>query len=73
MRIDGVSDGSPAQKGGLKGGDIITRFGDLPVGTIHDYMASMGKHKPGDQVNIAVNREGREVKLKVTLGSRAGR
>ena len=34
MRIDGVSDGSPAQKGGLKGGDIITRFGDAPVGTI---------------------------------------
>ena len=47
MRIDGVSEGSPAQKGGLKGGDIITRFGDKPVGTIYDYMASMGKHKPG--------------------------
>ena len=47
MRIDGVSEGSPAEKGGLKGGDIITRFGDKPVGTIYDFMESMGKHKPG--------------------------
>ena len=73
MRIDGVSEGSPAQKGGLKGGDIITRFGDQPVGTIYDYMAGMGKHKPGDQVNLVVKREGMEVKLQITLGSRPGR
>ncbi len=73
MRIDGVSEGSPAQKGGLKGGDIITRFGDEPVGTIYDYMASMGKHKPGDRVSLVVKREGKEVNLQITLGSRAGR
>jgi hypothetical protein len=73
MRIDGVSEGSPAQNGGLKAGDIITRFGDQPVGTIYDYMASMGKHKPGDQVNLVVRREGMEVKLRITLGSRSKR
>jgi len=73
MRIDGVSEGSPAEKGGLKGGDIITRFGGKPVGTIHDYMESMSQFKPGDQVDIVVKREGKEVTLRVTLGTRSGR
>ena len=32
MKIDGVSEGSPAEKGGLKGGDVIIRFGDKKSG-----------------------------------------
>jgi hypothetical protein len=70
MRIEGVSPGSPAEKGGLKGGDVITRFAGKPVSTIYDFMESMNQHKPGDQVEILVKREGKEVKLQVTLGSR---
>jgi hypothetical protein len=73
MRIDGVSEGSPAEKGGLKGGDLITRFGDKPVGTMYDFMESMSQYKPGDQVDLIVKRDGKEVKLHITLGSRPGR
>ncbi len=73
LRLDDVSPGSPAEKGGLKGGDLITRFGDKPVGTIYDFMESMGRYKPGDQVDILVKRDGHEVKLRITLGSRPGR
>jgi hypothetical protein len=72
MRIEGVSEGSPAEKGGLKGGDVITRFGGKPVGTIYDFMESMGRYKPGDSVELLVRRDGKEVKLQVTLGSRSG-
>jgi hypothetical protein len=70
LRLSGVSPGGPAEKGGLKEGDIITRFAAKPVGTIYDFMESLGQHKPGDQVELFVKRDGKEIKLQVTLGSR---
>jgi hypothetical protein len=72
MRIEGVTEGSPAEKGGLKGGDVITRFGDKRVGTIYDFMESMARYKPGDQVELRVRRDGKEVTLQVKLGTRSG-
>ncbi len=73
MKIQGVSEGSPAEKGGLKGGDVIIRLGDKKVGTIYDFMETLAAHKPGDEVDVAVKRDGKEVKLRVKLGSRPGR
>jgi acetylornithine deacetylase/succinyl-diaminopimelate desuccinylase-like protein len=66
LRITGVREGSPADKGGLREGDLIVRFGARAVGTIYDYMAALEACKPGDQVEVLVKREGREVKLVVT-------
>ncbi len=73
MRIQGVSEGSPAEKGGLKGGDVIIRLGGKRVGTIYDFMETLGAHKPGDEVDVVVKRDGKEVELRVKLGSRPGR
>jgi Peptidase family M28/PDZ domain/PA domain len=73
MKIQGVSEGSPADKGGLKSGDIIIGLGDKKVGTIYDYMEALGTHKPGDEVDVTVKRDDKEVKLRVKLGSRPGR
>ena len=55
---------------GLKGGDLIIKLGNQSISTIYDYMESMEKHKPGDKVEVVVKRDGKEVKLPVTLGSR---
>ena len=33
----------------------------------------MSQYKPGDEVNVVVKRDGKEVKLQVKLGSRPGR
>jgi hypothetical protein len=73
MKIQGVTEGSPAEKGGLKGGDVIIRLGDKKVGTIYDFMETLAAHKPGEEVDVMVKRDGKEVKLRVTLGSRSGR
>ena len=37
MRIDGVSEGKPAQKAGLQKGDVVVQMGDstVPVGNEH--------------------------------------
>jgi hypothetical protein len=71
LGVDKVIEGGPAAQAGLKDGDLIVRLGDRPIGTIRDYMESMGKHKPGDKVEVVVKRDGKEVKLSVTLGSRS--
>jgi S1-C subfamily serine protease len=70
MRLQGVTPGSPAEQGGLKDGDVITRFDNKPVGTIYDFMELMARHAPGDKVELAIKRDGQTVTLRVVLGSR---
>jgi S1-C subfamily serine protease len=71
LSISGVRDGGPAALAGLKGGDLIVKLGDKAIGTIYDYMESMERYKPGDKVDLVVKRDGKDVKLQATLGSRA--
>lgn len=70
MKLAGVKEGSPAEKGGLKAEDIIIKFGDKDVKNIYDYMYAMGEYKPGDEAEIMVLRNNEKVTLKVVLGSR---
>jgi len=72
LKLADVSPGGPAQKAGLKGGDKIIKFGGKPVGTIYDFMESMGRYKPGDKVDVVVQRGDKEITLSVTLGRRPG-
>ena len=70
MPLSGVRPGSPADQGGLKAGDVIVKFGGKVIGNIYDYTDALGAHKPGDVVEIVVQRAGKEVTLSVTLGKR---
>jgi hypothetical protein len=70
VKLAGVTDGSPAEKAGLKRGDIVVNFGGKPVATIQDYTRALADFKPGDPVDIKVQRDGKDVVLKATLGSR---
>jgi hypothetical protein len=64
--IDSVIAG-PAQKAGMKDGDIIIRIGADAIDDIYSYMESMGKFNPGDEVEMVVQRGGETVTLKVKL------
>jgi hypothetical protein len=67
MRIDGVSDGKPAAKAGLKSGDIVTQMDDYKVTDMMSYMKALGKFKKGDTVTLKVKR-GNELKdIKLTF------
>ncbi|MBX7043834.1 MAG: M28 family peptidase [Ignavibacteria bacterium] len=70
MKISGVKEGSPAEKGGLKAEDVILKFGEVEVNDIYSYMFAMSGYKPGDEVEIIVKRNEENVPLKVQLGSR---
>lgn len=65
--ISGVSKDSPAEKGGLKGGDVIIKFGDSKIGGLEDFDSALRKYKQGDKVKVVVQRGKEEVTLDVTL------
>ena len=70
MKLSGVKEGSPADKGGLKGGDIIIKFGNTDVKNIYDYMYAMQEFKPGDEAEIVVLRNNEKMTLNIMLGTR---
>lgn len=70
VKLAGVTDGSPAEKAGLKRGDVVVGLGGKPIATIYDYTQGLARYKPGDPVEIKVQRDGKDVVLKATLGSR---
>ncbi len=74
FRISAVTPGSPAEKAGILGGDLMTKFGGKDIRNIYDYTYALQEHKPGDKVAVEVKRKenGSEVTkiIEVTLGSR---
>lgn len=70
LRLSGVSEGGPAQKGGLQSGDIMIDFGGRKISNIYDYVYALQEHVPGDVVEIIVKRNDEEIKLQVELGAR---
>ena len=70
MPLSGVRAGGPADKAGLKAGDIIIKFGDKAITNIYDYTDALGGHKPGDMVDVVALRAGKEVTFKVALTAR---
>lgn len=58
VRVDGVSDNKPAQKAGLKTGDVILAIGDYKTNSLESYMQALGKFKKGDQTTVTYTRNG---------------
>lgn len=70
--IGGVTPDSPAEKGGIKAGDVIVRLGEQNIGSLDDFDLALRTFKPGQEVDVIVRRAGQEVPLKVTLGKPKG-
>lgn len=56
VKADGVTDGKPAQKAGLKAGDIIIQLGDYNISSLENYMQALGKFKKGDRAKVKYKR-----------------
>jgi len=56
VRADGISDGRPAQKAGLKPGDVIIQLGENNVSSLENYMQALGKFKKGDKTKVKFKR-----------------
>jgi S1-C subfamily serine protease len=64
--LDGVSDGGPAAKAGLKEGDRIVEVGGKPAKNLEGYMTLIRNVKKGEPVELTVLREGKKLSIKVT-------
>ncbi|MBE2247230.1 MAG: M28 family peptidase [Candidatus Competibacteraceae bacterium] len=67
MRIDGVSEGKPAQIGGLKAGDIIIQIGEHKIKDIYAYMGSLSHFSKGQTTTIIYLRNGSEQSSEITF------
>ena len=64
--LSGVRGGAPADKAGMKAGDIIVRFAGKDIANIYDYTYALNAVKVGKPVEIEVMRKGKRIKLTVT-------
>lgn len=67
LLIDAVSPMGIADKGGVKGGDVIVKMGETKIKGIEAYMSFMKEQKKGNTVEITVLRAKKELKLKLKL------
>lgn len=69
VRVEGVVEGSAAKAAGIQQGDVIVRIGDSPIKDIGSYMAALSRFKPGDEVEITVERGEQTLTLRVKLAA----
>jgi putative serine protease PepD len=65
-----VANGSPAERAGLRPGDVVTAIGGKGVATSSDAVAAIDARRPGDRVAITFQRHGSGHKVSVTLADR---
>jgi len=70
VKLSGVRGGSPADKGGLKGGDVIVEFAGQKIANIYDYTYAIDAAKIGQPILVKVRRGEEVVELTVTPEAR---
>jgi aminopeptidase YwaD len=58
VRVSGVRAGSPADRAGVRPGDVIVAFAGLAVRTLEDFTFALRGRRPGDRVEVTVLRDG---------------
>lgn len=65
--VNSVSEGSCAERAGLKRGDIITRLGDTEVTTTNELSAAKNRYKAGQTAELTIYRMGEMINLTITF------
>jgi Tol biopolymer transport system component len=71
VKLADVRSGGPADKAGIKGGDVLVEMGGTRIENLYDMTFALQDHKPGETIDVVVLRGGQRVTLRATLGSRA--
>jgi hypothetical protein len=71
--LSGVRPGSPAEKAGLKRGDVLVRLGRHDIHSIEDFMFVLNGARPGETSTAVVLRDGKQTQVTVTFEARAER
>ena len=68
--VGGIERGSPADRGGIRLGDVIVGVGERPVADLTATLNAIADIPPGKTVQVKLLRKDREVNLSVTVGRR---
>lgn len=70
--VDRLVEDGAAQKAGMKEGDVITEIDHRPIKAVPELQERIGSKRPGDDVIVTVNRDGKEKELTITLRNKDG-
>ena len=70
VQLSGVREGSPAQRAGILGDDVIVGLAGESIGDLYDYTAILGELEVGGTVDITVLRAGERLTLSITPAAR---
>jgi S1-C subfamily serine protease len=70
VKLADVRAGSPAEKAGIRGGDLMVEFDGKPVGNLQDYTYLLKSKAVGDAVAVKVKRLGETLTFRVVLEAR---
>ena len=70
VKLSGVRGGSPAEKAGLRGGDVIVEFAGQKITNIYDYTYALDAAKIGKPTHMLIERDGKRVAITVTPEAR---
>ena len=71
--VSGFAEKSSAKDAGIKEGDVIVKLDDKDIKTSSALIEYIGRKRPGDKVNVTINRKGKELVLPVTLKNKEGK
>ncbi len=70
VKLADVRSGGPADKAGIKGGDVLVEMAGTRIDNLYDMTFALQDHKPGETVDVVVLRDGKRTTLHATLGAR---
>jgi len=70
VALTGVRPGSPAERAGIAAGDVLVRLGATRLLGLQDLAFALRSHRPGDEVEVEWEREGRRNTARVKLEER---
>ena len=65
--VVGIFENGAADAAGIKEGDVITKVGSVEVNKVPELQEQISQFRPGDEVVITLNREGKELEKKMIL------
>ncbi|HYN40346.1 MAG TPA: PDZ domain-containing protein, partial [Thermoanaerobaculia bacterium] len=70
VKVEGVVPGSPAEKAGVKAGDVVLKLDGKDVANLRDFSEKLKGMTPGQVVKSTLRRDGKDLEVAVTLVER---
>jgi S1-C subfamily serine protease len=71
-KLSVVVGGSPADKAGIKAGDVVLKFGGIEITDFPSLTAAVREKQPGERIKVLVRRGEEQIELAVIIGKKGG-